>query len=96
VELDRIEVAVSDNSDDLLELDAALTPLAVADPRAAELVQLRYFAGLTIPQAAAVLGVSPPSADSLGAFARAWLLQKIRGEVRAPSPRSDPGAVSHS
>src|SRR5690242_19317519 len=80
VELDQIEVAVSDDSDNLLELGAALAQLAVADPKAAELVQLRYFAGLTIPQAAEVLGVSPRSADSLWAFARAWLLQKIRGE----------------
>jgi RNA polymerase sigma factor (TIGR02999 family) len=79
VELDRLEVAASDVSDDLLALDDALTHFIAVDPKAAELVKLRYFAGLTIKQAAEALGVSPRTADSLWAFARAWLLQKIRG-----------------
>jgi RNA polymerase sigma factor (TIGR02999 family) len=86
-ELDGLEIVASDVSDDLLALDDALTHFAVVDPKAAELVKLRYFAGLTIKQAAELLGVSPRTADSLWAFARAWLLQKIQG---GPSP-SDPG-----
>jgi RNA polymerase sigma factor (TIGR02999 family) len=96
VELDHIEIAVSDVSDDLLELDLALTQLSVADPKAADLVKLRYFAGLTIKQAAEVLGVSPRSADSLWAFARAWLLQKIQGEGQASSAGSNQDAISNS
>ena len=63
-------------------MDEALSQLAEADPKAAELVQLRYFAGLTIPQAAEVLGVSPRTADFLWAYARAWLLQKIEGREK--------------
>ena len=66
-------------SDDLLALDAALGRLAASDSEAAELVKLRYFAGLTIPQAAEVLGVSPRKADSLWSFARAWLRREIEG-----------------
>ena len=62
-------------------LDEALTKLASADPEAAQLVQLRYFAGLPIPEAARTLGVSPRTADRLWAFARAWLLREVGGEV---------------
>jgi RNA polymerase sigma factor (TIGR02999 family) len=84
VELDQLEGAASDVSDDLLALDDALTHFTAVDPQAAELVKLRYFAGLTVKQAAEALGVSPRTADSLWAFARAWLLQKIQGG-RSPS-----------
>src|SRR5262245_55233340 len=58
-ELDPIEIAAPEDPDDLLALDEALNRLAIEDPSAAELVKLRYFAGLTIPEAAMVLGVSP-------------------------------------
>jgi RNA polymerase sigma factor (TIGR02999 family) len=66
--------------DELLALDEALEQLTARDPQAAEVVKLRYFAGLTIPQTAEVLGISPRTVDSLWAFARAWLLRKIEGE----------------
>jgi RNA polymerase sigma factor (TIGR02999 family) len=66
--------------DGLIALDEALSQLAVTDSKAAELVKLRYFAGLTVQQAAEVLGISPRKADFLWAFARAWLLRKIEGE----------------
>jgi DNA-directed RNA polymerase specialized sigma24 family protein len=49
------------------------------DPKSAELVKLRYFAGLTIPQAAEILGVSRRKADFLWSFARAWLRREIGG-----------------
>ena len=62
---------------ELLALDEALDRLAAADPQAAELVKLRYFAGLTIPEAAAALGISPRTADRLWAYARAWLRAAI-------------------
>src|SRR5262249_6533998 len=57
---------------DLLALDAALHRLAEHDPRKAQLVQLRYFAGLTGDQVAAVLGISPSSADRQWVYTRAW------------------------
>jgi RNA polymerase sigma factor (TIGR02999 family) len=65
--------------EDVLALDEALTLLAGTDKAAAELVQLRYFAGLTLPEAARVLGISPRTADRLWAYARAWLHQQIEG-----------------
>ena len=77
-DLDQL-AATSDRLDDVLDIDAALAELAKADPQAAELVKLRYFAGLSIPQAAAALGVSPRNADFLWAYARAWLLRSLGG-----------------
>jgi RNA polymerase sigma factor (TIGR02999 family) len=71
---DAIEaVTESGDADELLALSDALNQLAAADPRKAELVRLRYFAGLTLEQAAELLGVSRATADRHWAFARAWL-----------------------
>src|SRR4051812_11295687 len=64
-------------AEDLLQLDAALGRLAHQDPQAARLVNLRYFAGLTIPQAAELLSISPRKADFLWSFARAWLRREL-------------------
>src|SRR5947208_8280392 len=78
--LDLVEfAATSERLDDVLDVDAALSGLAGADPQAAELVKLRYFAGLSIPEAAAALGISPRGADFLWAYARAWLLRSLGG-----------------
>ena len=82
-ELDELNLAAPEVPDDLLALDAALTELAAADSKAAELVHLRYFAGLTVRQAAEILGISPRTADFLWAYARAWLLQKIETDRRS-------------
>jgi RNA polymerase sigma factor (TIGR02999 family) len=79
LDLDLLAAATCERLDDVLDVDAALAGLADADPQAAELVKLRYFAGLSIPQAAAALGVSPRSADLLWAYARAWLLRSLGG-----------------
>ena len=62
-----------------LDLDELLDQLASADPRAAELVKLRFFAGLTGDQVAEILGIAPRSADLLWAYARAWLFEKLQG-----------------
>ena len=62
---------------DLMALDDALGRLAEVDPPKAELVRLRYFAGLTTEQAAEVLGVSRATAERWWAFARAWLLREL-------------------
>jgi RNA polymerase sigma factor (TIGR02999 family) len=73
-DLDDVEkVAESGGVDELLDLDLALTQLAAADPGKADLVRLRYFAGLTLEQAAELLGISRATADRHWAFARAWL-----------------------
>jgi RNA polymerase sigma factor (TIGR02999 family) len=67
---DRIALPVSD---DLLDLDDALTRLAAVDSAAAELVKLRVFAGLTVEEAAALQGISARTAKRNWAYARAWL-----------------------
>jgi RNA polymerase sigma factor (TIGR02999 family) len=62
---------------DLVELDGALDALAGADPRAARVVELRYFAGLGVEDTAAVLGVSARTVKNDWAFARAWLRERL-------------------
>jgi RNA polymerase sigma factor (TIGR02999 family) len=66
-------------ADDLLALDEALAAFEVEDPARARLVKLRYFAGLSIPEAAAALGVSPATAKRQWVYARAWLYGRLRG-----------------
>jgi RNA polymerase sigma factor (TIGR02999 family) len=77
LELDELAAPTPD--DELLALDEALTQLAALDARKAQLVELRFFAGLTNDQAAAVLGISPTTADRDWAFTRAWLRDAVRG-----------------
>ena len=78
--LDASQLVAPEVSDDLLELDAALDRLEREDPQSAQLVKLRYFAGLTIPQAAEILSISPRKADFLWSFARAWLRRELAGQ----------------
>ena len=86
LDLDDIEPALEEeNSDRLLALDEALRQLEAEDPRKAELVKLRFFAGLTAAQAAAALGVSTSTADKDWAYARSWLRVAIdRGSGHRP------------
>jgi RNA polymerase sigma factor (TIGR02999 family) len=91
IDLDAIEIAAPEIANELLTLDDALTELAASDPQAVQLVKLRYFAGLTIKQAAEVLGISPRAADFLWAYARAWLLKKIQGK-ESSKPAADNSA----
>ncbi len=76
--VDLLEIASPQPREDLLDLDVALNKLAGVDPQAVALVQLRYFAGLTLPEAAQALGISPRSADRLWAYARAWLKDELQ------------------
>src|SRR5262245_18076242 len=62
---------------DLLDLDEALSKLATVEPAKAELVKLRYFAGLTMPEAAAALGVSLATAERWWTFAKSWLYSEL-------------------
>jgi RNA polymerase sigma factor (TIGR02999 family) len=77
VDLDTVAVAAPDPEEELTALDSALTQLASEDSQAARLVELRHFAGLTVPEAAQVLGISPRTADRIWSFARAWLHREI-------------------
>ena len=79
---DRMDVvesllAAPEPREDLVALDAALTKLAETDKQAAELVQLRYFAGLPMREIADLLGIAPRTADRLWAYAKAWLHREI-------------------
>jgi RNA polymerase sigma factor (TIGR02999 family) len=73
LELDALAVPQSEGAVDLLALDEALEKLAQEEPVKAELVKLRYFAGLSLEEAAACLGISPATAKRYWAVARAWL-----------------------
>ena len=83
--LDRQDIGLSNivapaDNDNLIALDESLDALRLEDPLSAELVKLRYFAGLTIPQSAEVLGVSPRKADFMWKYARSWLRREIESE----------------
>jgi RNA polymerase sigma factor (TIGR02999 family) len=78
LELDA--VAAPQPDEELLALDAALEKLAAGDPPKAQLVELRFFAGLTGAQAAEVLGISPVTADRWWSYARSWLQAEMEGE----------------
>ena len=88
-ELDDVPIEAAYVHEDLIALDAALDRLKEVDPQSVELVHLRYFVGLSIPDAAQMLGISPRTADRLWAFARAWLRREIAGD-------SEPDTVSAS
>ena len=76
--------AMGDTTDDLLDLDDALTRLAAEEPDKARLVQLRFFAGLSTPDAAAALGISVATAERWWAYARAWLFGEIQDDEKNP------------
>jgi RNA polymerase sigma factor (TIGR02999 family) len=78
VDFENIEPEAPSERDDLIALDEALTRLAEEDPQAAQLVELRHFSGITLAEAAQILGISPRTADRVWAFARAWLHREIQ------------------
>ncbi len=80
LDLHRLAVADEANDDELLAVDEALETLAREHPRCAELVKLRFYAGLTLEEAATVLDVTRRTADRYWAFARAWLYDRLRAE----------------
>jgi RNA polymerase sigma factor (TIGR02999 family) len=82
IDLDEVLVVGDEPREDLVELDERLEQLAGVDPRAAELVKLRFFGGLTGEQTAELLDISPRAADLLWAYARAWLFEKLQRESR--------------
>jgi RNA polymerase sigma factor (TIGR02999 family) len=80
VDLDVVELASSMPDEELLALDGALDRLATVDTRAAEMVKLCFFVGLTQEEAARELGMSVSTAERVWGFARAWLLREVRKE----------------
>jgi RNA polymerase sigma factor (TIGR02999 family) len=81
--LEHVEIAAPEPSLDVLAVNDALERFEQVDPLKASLVKLRYFTGLTIPQAADALGISPTTADRYWAYARAWLHAELK--------KGDPG-----
>jgi RNA polymerase sigma factor (TIGR02999 family) len=79
-EFDEVQLAAPEPVEDLLALDEALEKLAARDPVKAELVKLRYFAGMTIEEAAAALGISTATAKRYWTYTRTWLYQEIAGD----------------
>ena len=96
--LDSIALPAEDRSHDLLALDEALSELARREPLKAELVKLRYFAGLSVEEAAECLGISAITAKRYWAVARAWLYAALSdGESTGPGEKnSRPGDPSSS
>jgi RNA polymerase sigma factor (TIGR02999 family) len=78
--LDALDLPSPQTPDELVAVSEALDRLAQANAQAAELVKLRFFAGLTNEEAAAALGVSPRKATQVWAYARAWLLESLGRE----------------
>jgi RNA polymerase sigma factor (TIGR02999 family) len=80
IDLDKLTVADQTTDDDLIALDDSLERLARENPACAELVKLRFFAGLTLEEAAASLGLARRTADRTWAYARAWLYEALSHE----------------
>lgn len=81
VDIDALELPSPMPDDELLALDEALDRLATVDTRAADIVKLCFFVGLTQEEAARELGVSLSTAERLWGFARAWLLREVRKQT---------------
>ena len=77
VDIEQIDLASQDSDDQLLAVNDALDKLAAQDPIEAEVVKLRYFAGLTVEEAADLLDISPRTARNYWAHARTWLYHEI-------------------
>jgi RNA polymerase sigma factor (TIGR02999 family) len=78
LQLDRIDLPIREPPDEILDLDEALEKLATEDPLCADLVKLRFFAGLTLEESARTLDIPRRSADRYWAFARSWLYDELR------------------
>jgi RNA polymerase sigma factor (TIGR02999 family) len=81
IDLDNIEIEADDPATNIIALDEALARLAKEDPVKAELVKLRYFAGLTIEQAAEMLNISRATAERYWSYTRAWLFHEINKDA---------------
>jgi RNA polymerase sigma factor (TIGR02999 family) len=80
VNLEHVDLASAADDETLLRVDEALTKFAAEDPVKAQLVKLRYFVGLSIPEAAAAMGMSESTAKRAWAYARAWLYDELKDD----------------
>jgi RNA polymerase sigma factor (TIGR02999 family) len=98
VGLDPQRLQVPEPSEELVALDEGLSLLAERHPEKAQLVNLRYFAGLTIEDAAQALGISVATANRHWAYARAWLYRYVAAEPTPPGaePPAGPSASPHT
>ena len=80
-ELHESRIAMAVPSEELLAVNDALEALALEDSQAAEVVRMRYFVGMTVPEIAAALDLAPRTVDRHWSFARAWLKRTIRGSL---------------
>ena len=79
VAMDGVDIAEESNLEDVLALDAAICRLVERDPRAAEIVRLRYYGGLSVEDTAEALKLSPRTVKREWTFARAWLFEQLHG-----------------
>ena len=84
-ELHESRIAISAPSEELLAVNDALAALALEDREAAEVVRMRYFVGMTVPEIATALDLAPRTVDRHWAFARAWLKRTIRSSLSGPA-----------
>ncbi len=77
VDIDQLDLAAATDDSRVLRVNEALEKFAVDEPEKAELVKLRYFAGMTLEEAAQALGVAEPTARRWWAYSRAWLLKEL-------------------
>jgi RNA polymerase sigma factor (TIGR02999 family) len=77
IDLEKVDLTVNEPPPELLAVDEGLSALAVQHPEKAQLVKLRYFAGLTIEEAAEAMGISVATANRRWAYARAWLFRYL-------------------
>jgi RNA polymerase sigma factor (TIGR02999 family) len=87
IDADTVALVALENDDDLVAIDEALDRLAALDPAKAELVKLRYFAGLTIEECAETLGISCATAKRYWAYSRAWLFEQVSGAAPSENPQ---------
>jgi DNA-directed RNA polymerase specialized sigma24 family protein len=91
VNTEDLELAAEAPAEELLAVNDALEKLATVDPKRAELVKLRYFAGFSIEDAARTMDISLTTANRWWVYARAWLYDELRGGIRRkPEERSSP------
>jgi RNA polymerase sigma factor (TIGR02999 family) len=90
LDLDEACTLIEAPSEDLLALEEALGRLTALNPTRAEVVKLRFFAGLTMPEVALALDISVPTAERYWAFARTWLYAELTTEGPPAEPPSDP------
>jgi RNA polymerase sigma factor (TIGR02999 family) len=87
IDLDEVAIAAPAAQDErLLDVNDALDRFAALEPQKAEFVKLRYFAGLTLEEAAQTLDISPATAKRWWTFARSWLFRELHPESAAPAP----------